>query len=192
MISPGPWAFSADGPLFQVLPLKKARVGILVTGSEVFQGLIEDRFIPILGAKVEALGCSVVKAVIAPDERETIARGARELIGCGAEILLTTAGLSVDPDDVTRQGLMDAGAEDLLHGAPVLPGANTLLARIGPVRVMGVPACALYYQTTSFDLLFPRVLAGLDIGRRDLAKLGHGSFCLACKSCTFPKCPFGG
>ena len=182
----------ADGPLFRVLPLKKAKVGILVTGSEVFQGLIEDRFIPILGAKVEALGCSVVKAIIAPDEREAIAKGARELIACGAEIVLTTAGLSVDPDDVTRQALVDAGAEEMVYGAPVLPGANILLARIGSVRVMGVPACALYFSITGFDLLFPRLLAGLDIGRRDLAKLGHGSFCLACKSCTFPKCPFGG
>ncbi|MEN6483482.1 MAG: trehalose-binding protein, partial [Syntrophobacteraceae bacterium] len=103
-----------------------------------------------------------------------------------------TAGLSVDPDDVTRQGLRDAGAEEMLYGAPVLPGAMILLARIGPVRVMGVPACALYFSTTSFDLLFPRVLAGVDITRRDLSKLGHGSFCLACKACTFPKCPFGG
>ena len=73
---------------------------------------------------------------------------------------MTTAGLSVDPDDVTRQGLMDAGATDMLYGAPILPGAMTLLARIGGVQVMGVPACALYFKTTSFDLLLPRLLAG--------------------------------
>ena len=81
---------------------------------------------------------------------------------------------------------------EMLYGAPVLPGAMTLLARIGTVQVLGVPACALYFKTTSFDLLFPRLLAGMEITRRDLAKLGHGSFCLECKACTFPKCPFGG
>lgn len=180
------------GPLFRVLPMRKARVGILVTGSEVFQGLIEDRFIPIIGAKVEALDCKVVKAVIVPDDRGAIRDGVHELLRAGADLLVTTAGLSVDPDDVTRQGLKDAGATDMLYGAPVLPGAMTLLARIGSVQVMGVPACALYFKTTSFDLLFPRLLAGVDIARRDLAKLGHGSFCLECKACTFPKCPFGG
>ena len=137
-----------NGPLFRVLPMRKARVGILVTGSEVFQGLVKDRFIPIIGAKVESLNSQVVKAIIAPDDRKAISDGIRELLGCGTDLLVTTAGLSVDPDDVTRQGLLDAGATDLLYGAPVLPGAMTLLARIGSVQVMGVPACSLYFKIT--------------------------------------------
>jgi len=180
------------GPIMRVLPLRKARVGILVTGSEIFQGLIEDKFIPIIGAKVEAFDCRVLKAIIVPDDRRAIHDGVQDLLRHGTDLLVTTAGLSVDPDDVTRQGLMDAGATDMLYGAPVLPGAMTLLARIGTVQVMGVTACALYFKTTSFDLLFPRLLAGVEITRRELAKLGHGSFCLECKTCTFPKCPFGG
>ncbi len=180
------------GPLLRVFPMRKARVGILVTGSEVFQGLVKDKFIPIIGAKVEAFKCRVVKAVIVPDDRMAIADGVKDLLREGTDLLVTTAGLSVDPDDVTRHGLVDAGATDMLYGAPVLPGAMTLLARIGSVQVLGVPACALYFKTTSFDLLFPRLLAGREIDRRDLAKLGHGSYCLECKTCTFPKCPFGG
>ncbi len=181
-----------DGPLFSVLPIRRARVGILVTGSEVFEGIVEDRFIPIISAKVEALGCEVVRSTIVPDERQAIRDGIKGLIENGIDLLVTTAGLSVDPDDVTRLGLLDAGASDMLYGAPVLPGAMILLARIGSVQVMGVPACALYFKTTSFDRLLPRRLAGLEITRRDLAKLGHGSLCLECKVCTFPKCPFGG
>ena len=181
-----------DGPLFDVLPMRKARVGILVTGSEVFQGLVEDKFAPIITAKVEKLGCSVVNSLIVPDDRSAIVQGLRQLMESGADLLVTTAGLSVDPDDVTRQGLIDAGATDILYGAPVVPGAMMLLARIGNVQVMGVPACALYFKTTGFDLLLPRMLAGLKTTRRDLARLGHGAFCLGCKACTFPKCPFGG
>ncbi len=180
-----------EEPLFQVLPLRQPRVGILVTGTEVFLGLIEDKFIPIITAKVEKFQGQVVKSLIVPDDREAIRRGAQELVDAGIDLLVTTAGLSVDPDDVTRQGLMDAGATDLCYGAPILPGAMTLLARIGPVQVMGVPACALYFKTTSLDLLLPRLLAGLFPSRSDLAKLGHGAFCLECKVCTFPKCPFG-
>jgi formylmethanofuran dehydrogenase subunit E len=179
------------GPLFEVRALKKARVGVLVTGTEVFQGLVKDRFIPVITSKAEALGSGVVKSVIAPDGREEIRRGVLELLAAGAEILVTTAGLSVDPDDTTRQGLADAGATDLLYGAPVLPGAMSLLARIGEVPVLGVPACALYFKTTAFDLFFPRVLAGVPVTRRDLAQMGHGAFCLDCKVCTYPKCPFG-
>lgn len=181
-----------DGPLFRIVPMRQARVGILVTGSEVFQGIIEDRFAPIITSKVEQYRCTVAGSIIVPDEREAVARGVNELLDTGADLIVTTAGLSVDPDDVTRQGLMDAGATDMLYGAPIIPGAMTLIARRGDIPIMGVPACALYFKVTGFDLLLPRVLAGLTITRRDLARLGHGSFCLGCKSCTFPKCPFGG
>ncbi|MGO9578241.1 MAG: FmdE family protein [Desulfobaccales bacterium] len=180
-----------EGPLFQVLPLRRPRVGVLVTGTEVFLGLVEDRFIPIITTKVEKLEGQVVKSLIVPDDRGAIRQGVQELLAAGIDLLVTTAGLSVDPDDVTRQGLVEAGATDLSYGAPIIPGAMTLLARIGPVQVMGVPACALYFKTTSFDLLLPRLLAGLFPSRGDLAKLGHGALCLECKVCTFPKCPFG-
>jgi formylmethanofuran dehydrogenase subunit E len=181
-----------QGPLFKVLPMRKARVGILVTGSEVFHGLVEDKFVPIITAKVEKHGCSVVGSLIVPDDRKAIVEGIGQLVESGADLLITTAGLSVDPDDVTRGGLIDAGATDILYGTPIVPGAMVLLARIGSAGVMGVPACALYFKTTAFDVLLPRMLAGLETTRRDLAALGHGAFCLGCKTCTFPKCPFGG
>lgn len=182
-----------DGPIFKVLPLRKARVGVLVTGTEVFQGLIRDKFVPIITSKVEKYGCGVVRSLIVPDDRSAIADGIGQMIlQSGVDLIITTAGLSVDPDDVTRQGLVDAGVTNMLYGAPILPGAMTLIARIGTVQVMGVPACALYFKTTSLDLLLPRMLANLEITRRDLARLSHGAFCLACKTCTFPKCPFGG
>jgi len=185
-------ALLRDGPLFRVLPLRQPRVGILVTGTEVFMGLVEDKFVPIISTKVNQFGGQVLKSLIVPDERRAIEQGVQELLDCGIDLLVTTAGLAVDPDDVTRQGLVDAGAADILYGAPILPGAMTLLAHIGPVQVMGVPACALYFKTTSFDLLLPRLLAGLAITRRDLARLANGAFCLDCKVCTFPqKCPFG-
>lgn len=178
-------------PLFQVLPLRQARVGLIVTGNEVFHGLVEDKFIPVIKAKVEQFGGSLVGADIVSDDRRIIAQTVGKLIGCGADLLITTAGLSVDPDDVTRPGLLDAGLEDFLYGAPILPGAMTLLGRIGNTQVLGVPACGLYHQTTSLDLLLPRVLAGLTISRLDLAQMAEGGFCLSCDICTFPKCPFG-
>jgi formylmethanofuran dehydrogenase subunit E len=181
----------ADGPVFRVLPMRKAYVGILVTGSEVFEGLVEDKFAPIISNKVQNLGCRVVGTRIVPDDRLAIREGVEELSQSGCDLLVSTAGLSVDPDDVTRQGLLDAGLEDMVYGAPVLPGAMTMLGRIGDVQVMGVPACALFFKTTSFDLLLPRLLAGVAVTRKDLARMAEGGLCLGCKVCTFPKCPFG-
>ncbi|SDB02077.1 formylmethanofuran dehydrogenase subunit E [Desulfonatronum thiosulfatophilum] len=180
-----------QGPLFSILPLRKAQVGILVTGTEVFQGLVEDKFIPIVSSKVQALGSDVLGAKIVPDSRSDIAAAVRELLDLGVDLLVTTAGLSVDPDDVTRQALLEAGAEDLLYGTPILPGTMTLFARIGQVQVLGVPACALFFKTTSLDLFLPRLLAGRTVTRRELARMGAGSLCMQCRTCSFPKCPFG-
>lgn len=179
------------GPVYEVRSLRRSRVGILVTGTEIVRGLVQDKFAPIIQAKVENLGSRVLGVIIVPDEREAIRQAVADLLDKGIDLLVTTAGLSVDPDDVTRQGLIDAGAEDLLYGAPILPGAMTLLASIGAVQVIGVPACALYYKNTSFDLLLPRLLAGLTITRQDLAAMGHGALCQECPTCTFPKCNFG-
>jgi formylmethanofuran dehydrogenase subunit E len=184
-------ALLEGGPLFSVKPLRPTRVGILVTGTEVFQGLVQDRFEEIISAKVKHYGCTVAKAIIVPDERRIIAEAVGQLIEAGSQLIVTTAGLSVDPDDVTRAGLLDAGATDMLYGAAVLPGAMCLTARIGEAKVMGVPACALHFKTTSFDLLLPRILADVAISRQDLAALGHGGLCLTCETCSFPKCPFG-
>ncbi len=183
-------AILGDGPFFNVLPLRRAKVGILVTGTEVFQGLIKDTFIPTISHKIERFGSEVKSSLIVPDDRRQISEGVKQLINDGADFIVTTAGLSVDPDDVTRQGLKDAGVEDMLYGMPILPGAMTLLARIGNTPVIGVPACALYHKTTSFDVMLPRLLAGVSINRHDLAKMGSGGLCLDCKACTFPKCPY--
>ena len=178
-------------PLFKVLPLQRKKVGILITGDEVFNGLIDDKFESVITAKVQALGCEVVRSVIKPDNREEIRAAALSLLNEGCDLIITTAGMSVDPDDVTRHGLVDAGVSDLLYGAPVLPGTMLLLAKAGDARVIGVPACALFFKTTSLDLVLPKVIAGQEITRSDLAALADGGYCMECKVCTFPKCPFG-
>jgi len=178
-------------PLFSVAPLKKANVGLLITGNEVFKGLIEDRFADVINAKVAHFGSHISKTLIRPDDAVEIATATRKLEESGCDLIITTAGLSVDPDDVTRIGLKNAGLTDILYGMPVLPGAMTLVGRIGDARVLGVPACALFHKTTSLDIMLPRLLADLPISRSDVAKLGNGGMCMECASCTFPKCPFG-
>jgi formylmethanofuran dehydrogenase subunit E len=179
------------GPLFNIIPLKQVRVGILVTGTEVALGLIEDKFDPIIRSKVEKLNCTIAHSTIVADDADQIAENIGAMVDLGVDLIVTTAGLSVDPDDQTRKGLIQAGLSDALYGAPILPGAMTLVGKIKSATVIGVPACALFHKTTSFDLLLPRILAGQTITRMDLAKMAVGGFCLNCNTCTFPKCPFG-
>ncbi len=184
-------ALLSEGPLFKVLPMRKAKIGILITGTEVFNGIIQDKFAPIIQQKALMLNCEIVGTHMAPDNAEHITNCIDSLLKDGADLIITTAGMSVDPDDVTRKALLDAGLQNSLYGMPVLPGTMTLIGRIGHAQVLGVPACALYFKTTGIDLILPRLLANIEISRLDLAKLGHGGLCMECKSCAYPKCPFG-
>jgi formylmethanofuran dehydrogenase subunit E len=180
-----------EGYVLSVLPLRKARAGVLITGTEVFQGLVEDKFLAVVTAKLEQLKGMVVDAVIVPDDSQAIHGAVRKLMGQGIDLLITTGGMSVDPEDMTRSALMGLGMEDVLYGVPVLPGTMMMIGRLAGVQVLGVPACALYHKTTGFDLLLPRLLAGKEITRKDLAAMSVGGYCLGCQSCTFPKCSYG-
>lgn len=181
----------SKGGLFQVKPLRKSRAGIVITGNEVFTQLIEDQFEPVIRKKIDLIGSEVAGVAFAPDDASHIEREIRRLLCQGADLLLITGGMSVDPDDVTRHAVVQAGATDFIYGAPILPGAMFMISSIGPVPVLGIPACGLYHEVTILDLVLPRVLAGERLTRKDIAVLGHGGLCLHCVECRYPVCPFG-
>ncbi len=180
-----------DGGVVSVSELRRAAAGLVITGSEVYHGLIEDRFAPILRQKIEALGSEVVAVDFVPDDQEAICRAVRGQIERGCDLLLVSGGMSVDPDDVTRRGIQQAGAVERYYGAAVLPGSMFLVAYIGDIPLLGVPACGLYHRATALDLVLPRILAGEHITGTDLALLGHGGLCRNCETCTHPHCAFG-
>ncbi len=174
-----------------VKEIRKPRAGVVITGNEVYHGRIKDAFAPVIAKKIEGVGGEIVGVYYAPDDKSFIVERLRELLRAGADLLVTTGGMSVDPDDVTRFAIRELGATDITYGSAVLPGAMFLSAYVGAVPVLGIPACGMYAKTTIFDLVLPRVLAGEKIGRRELAELGHGGLCMKCDACKYPACPFG-
>jgi molybdenum cofactor synthesis domain-containing protein len=188
----------------RVKELRKPRAGIVITGNEVYYGKIEDAFAPVIADKIKSFGGEVVGLYYAPDEESFIESRLRELIDAGADLLVTTGGMSVDPDDVTRFAIRRLGVEDMIYGSAVLPGAMFLVAYLTPpdpplvkggkggmIPILGIPACGMYAKATVFDLVLPRILAGEKIGRYELAELGHGGLCMKCETCRYPVCPFG-
>jgi molybdopterin biosynthesis enzyme len=164
---------------------------LVITGNEVYLGLIEDRFAPILTEKVTSLGSTVDGIAFAPDDENRIHEAIQNHLDRGCDLLMLSGGMSVDPDDVTRKGIEMAGASEMHYGSAVLPGAMFLVAYIGDIPLLGVPACGLYHRITVLDLVLPRILAGERIGKAELAFLGHGGLCRDCDECVYPHCPFG-
>ncbi|PAB56813.1 molybdopterin-binding protein [Anaeromicrobium sediminis] len=181
----------AKNTFIEVVPYKKLKVGVVTTGNEVYYGRIEDKFGPVIKEKIESYGSEVIEQRIVNDDSDVIAKNIEELMDKGADMIVCTGGMSVDPDDTTPTGIKKVGGEIISYGAPVLPGAMFLISYKGDTPILGLPGCVMYAKTTVFDLVLPRVLIGERIKKEDLAAYGHGGLCLECDVCTYPACSFG-
>ncbi len=180
-----------DGPIINVLPFKKPRVGIVTTGSEIYHGRIKDSFGPILQKKFSAYDATFLGQEFTSDDVELTVKAIHAFKEQGADIITVTGGMSVDPDDRTPLSIRKSGATITSYGAPVFPGAMFLHAKLDDIHILGLPGCVMYHRASIFDIIVPRLLAGLEITKQDIAMLGHGGFCAACKTCNYPICAFG-
>ena len=179
-------------PLLQLLPFRPRPFGVVTTGSEVKKGLIQDAFTPVLVDKLAEYGCELAAHAVCGDDADEITAAIAKMADEGAELILCTGGMSVDPDDRTPLAIRNAGAAIVSYGAPVLPGAMFLMAYLPDGRpVCGLPGCVMYAKRTIFDLVLPRLLADVPVTPQWLAGLGHGGLCLGCDVCHFPNCGFG-
>lgn len=179
------------GWVIKVIPFKSVKVGVIVTGNEVYKKRIHDGFGPVITEKVESFGSTVLRVEYTPDDTGTIAAEINKMAADGAGIIFVTGGMSVDPDDVTPNAIRLAGARVEKYGAPALPGAMFMLGYLGQIPVLGVPACGMFFKITVVDLLLPRLLAGEQVTRRDIVSLAHGGLCRSCPQCRYPNCTFG-
>ena len=194
-------AMEATGgkPILELKPFLHKKVGIVTTGNEVFYGRIEDTFTPVIEEKLKEFDTEVIEHVTWNDDDEKVTASILDMMKKGADIIICTGGMSVDPDDKTPLAIKKTGARIVSYGAPVLPGAMFLLAyyqvkeesQERTVAIMGLPGCVMYAKRTIFDLVLPRVMADDEVLKEELAALGQGGLCLNCPVCTFPNCGFG-
>lgn len=180
-----------NGPVIWIDKFEKVKAGIITTGSEVYSGRIEDKFGPVIKQKLAQFGSEVIKQIFATDSIPMIVEAIEDLLQDGAEMIIITGGMSVDPDDVTPASVKESGADIVTYGAPVLPGSMFLIAYKNNIPILGLPGCVMYNAVTIFDLVLTRILAGELMKKEEIKKLGHGGLCLNCPLCTFPKCGFG-
>ena len=184
-------ALCRETPLLQLRPYSHKKVGVIVTGSEIYTGRIQDKFEPVVRAKMACYPSEILGVTICDDDLDMIVGAARAHLDAGADVLIFTGGMSVDPDDLTPTAIRRLGAEVVTHGLPAQPGNMTLVAYLGQVAVLGVPGAAISLPTTMFDVLLPQIFAGDRFTKEELVRLGDGGLCQMCKSCHFPNCTFG-
>lgn len=187
---------TAGGAIFNILPYKKKKAGIVTTGSEVYYHRIKDTFTPVIEEKMAEYDIEIGGHEICNDDPQMIENAIRSLLADGCNMIVCTGGMSVDPDDRTPYAIRQVTGEIVSYGAPVLPGAMFLLAYYREegkeaIPVLGLPGCVMYSKRTIFDLVLPRLTVGEILTAEDLNTLGEGGLCLNCPECTFPNCGFG-
>ena len=184
-------ALCRERPLLRLLPYGPRRAGVIVTGSEVYTGRIQDKFEPVVRRKLAAYPGEILGVKLCDDDVDMIVAAARSFLERGADFLIFTGGMSVDPDDVTPSAVRRLGARVVSHGVPAQPGNMTLVAYLGDIPALGVPGAAISLPTTVFDVLLPAIYAGKEITKDDLIRLGDGGLCQLCAACHYPNCTFG-
>ena len=183
---------AGEEPFLQILPFKNMKAGLITTGNEVYAGLIEDTFSPVIRRKLAEYGCEVTDHVILDDNPGKITDAIRQMLDKGLDMVLCTGGMSVDPDDKTPLAIRNGTDRVVTYGAPVLPGAMFMLAYSGDGRpVVGLPGCVMYAGRTVFDQVLPWLLAGVPVTGKMLSVMGQGGLCLGCGECHYPNCGFG-
>lgn len=184
-----------ERPILEILPFKPLKVAVITTGNEVYYKRIEDSFTPVIEAKLAEFDSEIMYHEILGDDHEKITNSCLSAIEKGAELVICTGGMSVDPDDRTPLAIKNTGAEIISYGSPVLPGAMFLLSYYKKsdktIPILGLPGCVMYGKRTVFDVVLPRIMAGDRVTCEELAGLGEGGLCLSCKDCTYPNCGFG-
>ena len=181
----------ADKKLLDLRPYQEKKLGVIITGSEIYSGRIQDKFEPVVRAKMKQYPAQILGVTICDDDLDMITSEAKKFLDRGADFLIFTGGMSVDPDDLTPTAIRTLGADIVTHGVPSQPGNMTLVAYLGETAILGVPGAAISLPTTIFDVLLPQIFAGDRITKADLIRLGDGGLCQLCKSCHFPNCTFG-
>ena len=181
----------AERKRLDLRPYGFRKAGVVITGSEIYSGRIKDKFEPVVRAKLAHYPSEIVEVAICDDDLAMIEGAARRMLEGGADFLIFTGGMSVDPDDLTPTAIRALGAEIVSHGVPSQPGNMTLVAYLGDIPILGVPGAAISLPTTMFDVLLPQIFAGDRLTKADLVKLGDGGLCQMCKECHFPNCTFG-
>lgn len=160
--------------IINVRPFKELKYAIITTGSEVAKGRIEDKFTEVVREKLSHFKFEEISQVYVSDDLDEISKNIDIAVENGADVVICTGGMSVDPDDMTPGAIGKSATEIVTYGTPVLPGAMFMVAYKDKTVLLGLPGSVMYCEKTILDLILPKIAAGIRLKKKDIVKYGHG------------------
>jgi molybdenum cofactor cytidylyltransferase len=179
--APGPVLDRAEailrdgGPVLRVAPFRPLRVGLVMTELPGLKESAMEGAVEVTRERVEGLSGTLLPHERVPHETGAVAAALLRLREAGAEMLLVAgASAVVDRRDVGPSGIVAAGGRIVHFGMPVDPGNLLCLGEWDGLPAMVLPGCARSPKLNGFDWVLQRLFAGLEVGPREIMRMGVG------------------
>lgn len=165
----------ASKGIISVMPFKYSKVGLVVTGTEIFEKRKKDKYYEIVKKKCKRYGWRIVYKEIVPDDEKIQSDAIMNAKLAGAEGIIVTGGMSVDPTDKTPATIRNIGARVISYGIPMKPTTMSIVSVWKGTPLFGISAGGIHYSDfNSIDVLFTRLMSGLVPTRKEIAEMGVG------------------
>lgn len=148
-------------------------VALISTHLPGMKPALLDKNREALDARLKPLGSAITFERRVPHDIGAVS----DAIGAaaGADLMLLFGASAIaDRRDVLPAALERAGGRIAVLGMPVDPGNLLMSGTLDGRSVIGLPGCARSPRLNGFDFVLWRVLAGLPVGRTEIAALGVG------------------
>ncbi len=161
--------------MVRVVPFKLSRIGLVITGTEIFEKRKKDQYYKIVKKKCDRYGWKIAYREIVPDNQELETRAIENARAAGVDAIIITGGMSVDPTDKTPSTIRDLGARVIAYGIPMKPTTMTIVSIWKKLPLFGISAGGIRYSDfNSIDVMFTKLMAGELPSKREIAELGMG------------------
>ena len=158
----------ARAGILRLAPFRPLRVALVQTRLPGLKPELLENTVEVTRARLAAIGSELIKHTVCdhpvPGVAASFWRPADEG-GMPYDVVLV---------DVIPEAIEWIGGKIVQFGMPVDPGNLTLVARIGPMYVLGVPGSARSPRLHGSDYILQRIAAGLDVTAADIMRMGVG------------------
>lgn len=162
-------------PLVRVAPYVIRTVGVISTKLPGLADKVIEKTLRVTAERLAPAGASIVAERRVPHEPAALTEAIKSVRAAGAELVLVFGASAIaDRRDVIPAAIEAAGGRIEHFGMPVDPGNLMLIGDLAGRPVLGAPGCARSPKENGFDWVLTRLLAGLPVGRADVARMGVG------------------
>lgn len=165
---------AAGTEVFAVNAFSPRKVALIQTVLPGLKDSILSKTARVMADRLARSGSSIAEERRTPHEASALAAEIAAMQADNDMILVFGASAMSDEEDVIPTAIRGAGGRVIRAGMPVDPGNLIVLGELAGKPVIGAPGCARSPKENGFDWVLDRLMAGIDVGSKDIAAMGVG------------------